>query len=163
MAGFGGDLLPSGEVGAVLICLFMSMNAGLFAVYSRPATAEDHFSTNAISMTIRGPSAKAVIASTYLFMASYAPTWGRDSWTYPPELHPLRVRGKAVALATYFTPVAFATITWKTYMLFAVFCAFMFINCFLLFPETADRPLEEVAAIFEDTDQGLIKYIGIPA
>ncbi|KAI8629981.1 high-affinity glucose transporter [Xylariaceae sp. FL1651] len=200
MAGLGGDLLPSGIqfiinvvmtvpaliwqdswgrrptmlVGAFLMCLFMSLNAGLFAVYSRPATAADHFGTNAISMVIRGAPAKAVIASTYLFVASYAPTWGPVSWTYPPELYPLRVRGKAVALATsgnwafnfalaYFTPTAFASITWKTYVLFAVFCASMFVHCFFLFPETANKPLEEVAAIFEDSGTGLIKYIGTPA
>ncbi|RWA11605.1 hypothetical protein EKO27_g3521 [Xylaria grammica] len=200
MAGLGGDLLPSGIqfiinvamtvpaliwqdrwgrrptmlVGALLMCLFMSLNAGLFAVYSRPATAEDHFSTDAISMVVRGPPAKAIIASTYLFVASYAPTWGPVSWTYPPELYPLRVRGKAVALATsgnwalnfalaYFTPVAFASITWKTYVLFAVFCASMFIHCFFLFPETANKPLEGVAGIFEDESPGSIKYIGTPA
>ncbi|KAI1121916.1 high-affinity glucose transporter [Nemania abortiva] len=200
MAGLGGDLLPSGIqfiinvvmtvpaliwqdtwgrrptmlVGALLMCLFMSLNAGLFAVYSRPATAEDHFSTGAISMVIRGPPAKAIIASTYLFVASFAPTWGPVSWTYPPELYPLRVRGKAVALSTsgnwafnfalaFFTPVAFATITWKTYVLFAVFCASMFIHCFFLFPETANKPLEEVAGMFEDGGLGSIKYIGTPA
>ncbi|KAI1819108.1 high-affinity glucose transporter [Xylaria intraflava] len=200
MAGLGNDLLPSGIqfiinvvmtvpaliwqdiwgrrptmlIGALLMCLFMSINAGLFAVYSRPATAADHFSTDAISMAISGPPAKAVIASTYLFVASYAPTWGPASWTYPAELYPLRVRGKAVALATsgnwafnfalaYFTPVAFANITWKTYVLFAVFCATMFGHCFFLFPETANKPLEEVAAIFEDNGPESIKYIGTPA
>ncbi|KAI0394683.1 high-affinity glucose transporter [Xylariaceae sp. FL0594] len=200
MAGLGSDLLPSGInfiinvvmtvpallwqdrwgrrptmlVGAFLMCLFMSLNGGLLAVYSRPATPEDHFSTDAISMVIRGPAAKAVIASTYLFVASYAPTWGPASWTYPPELFPLRVRGKAVALATsgnwafnfalaYFTPVAFANITWKTYVLFAVFCAAMFVHVFFIFPETANKPLEEVAAIFENTGPGSIKYLGTPA
>lgn len=86
MAGLGGDLLPSGIqfiinvvmtvpaliwqdrwgrrptmlMGALLMCLFMSLNAGLFAVYSRPATTEDHFSTGAISMVVRGPPAKAI-------------------------------------------------------------------------------------------------------
>lgn len=44
--------------------------------------------------------ANGLIACTYLFVASYAPTWGPVSWVYPPELYPLRVRGKAVALAT---------------------------------------------------------------
>ncbi|KAI2624056.1 high-affinity glucose transporter [Xylaria nigripes] len=200
MAGMGGNLLPSGIqfiinvamtvpaliwqdrwgrrptmlAGALLMCLFMAINAGVFAVYSRPATPEDHFSTDAISMVIRGAPAKAVIASTYLFVASYAPTWGPVSWTYPPELYPLRIRGKAVALATsgnwafnfalaYFTPIAFANISWRTYVLFAVFCAAMFVHCFFLFPETANKPLEEVAAIFEDDGPESIKYIGTPA
>ncbi|KAI1332755.1 high-affinity glucose transporter [Xylariaceae sp. FL0255] len=200
MAGMGDDLLPSGIqflinvvmtvpaliwqdtwgrrptllVGSALMCLFMALNAGLFGVYSRPATANDHFSTNAISMVIRGGPAKAVIASTYLFVASFASTWGPASWTYPPELYPLRVRGKAVALATsgnwafnfalaYFTPIAFAQISWKAYILFAVFCASMFIHVFFLFPETANKPLEEVAAIFEDAGPGSIRYIVTPA
>lgn len=66
-------------------------------------------------------------------------------------------------LRRYFTPVAFATITWKTYVLFAVFCAAMFIHCFFLFPETANKPLEEIAAIFEDSGPGSIRYIGTPA
>jgi hypothetical protein len=73
------------------------------------------------SISITGAPAKAVIACTYLFVASFAPTWGPVSWIYPPELYPLRVRGKAVALSTsanwafnfalaYFVPPAFANI-----------------------------------------------------
>jgi hypothetical protein len=52
------------------------------------------------SWVIGGAPSKAVIACTYLFVASYAPTWGPASWVYPPEIFPLRIRGKAVALAT---------------------------------------------------------------
>ncbi|KAI1341408.1 general substrate transporter [Xylariaceae sp. FL0016] len=200
MAGMGGDLLPSGIqfiinvvmtvpalifqdtwgrrptmlVGALLMCLWMAINAGLFAVYSRPATPDDHFDTDAVSMVISGGAGKAVIASTYLFVASYAPTWGPASWTYPPELYPLRVRGKAVALATsgnwafnfalaYFVPPALAQISWKTYVLFAVFCAAMFIHVLFVFPETANKPLEEVSAIFEDRGPGSLPYLGTPA
>ena len=164
---------PTLLVGAVLMCLWQCVNAGLFAVYSRPALP-DEFSTPAISMVIKGPASKAVIASTYLFVASYAPTWGPVSWTYPPELYPLRVRGKAVALATssnwafnfalaYFVPPAFANITWKTYVLFAVFCAAMFIHTFFMFPETANKRLEEVIDIFDDSKPGSLKFIGTPA
>lgn len=160
-------------VGAFFMCLWMCCNAGLFAVYSVPATPGE-FSSNAESMSISGAPAKAVIACTYLFVASYAPTWGPVSWTYPAELYPLRVRGKAVALATsgnwafnfalaYFVPPAFANITWKTYVLFAVFCFTMFWHVFFCFPETANKTLEEVADIFDDTKPGAIKYIGQPA
>ncbi|KAI0183347.1 putative high-affinity glucose transporter protein [Xylaria flabelliformis] len=165
---------PAMLIGASLMCFFMSLNAGLFAIYSRSTTSGDHFDTGAISMVVKGPPARGIIASTYLFVASYASTWGPASRTYPPGLYPLRVRSKAVALSTSaswffdfalacFTPVAFATITWKTYVLFAVFCASMFIHCFFLFPETANKSSEEVAAIFEDNGPGSIKYIGTPA
>ncbi|KAI2606478.1 general substrate transporter [Hypoxylon fragiforme] len=164
---------PTMLIGAFFMCLWLCINAGLFAVYSRPALPHE-FDTAAISMVIRGRPAQAVIASTYLFVASYAPTWGPCSWTYPAELYPQRVRGKAVALATsanwafnfalaYFVPPAFASISWKTYILFAVFCFTMFWHTFFLFPETANKTLEEVAATFEHTGPGSIKHIGIPA
>jgi hypothetical protein len=91
---------------------------------------------------------------------------------YPPELYPLRVRGKAVALATsanwafntalgLFTPVAFATIRWQTYIIFGVFLTVMFLHVFFLFPETAGKTLEETEQIFEDPNG--IPYIGTPA
>jgi len=155
---------PTLLVGAFLMCLWLSINAGLFAVYSRPA-APGEFPSKSESMAITGAPAKAVIASTYLFVASFAPTWGPVSWTYPPELYPLRLRGKAVALCTsanwafnfalaYFVPPAFVNITWKTYVLFAVFCAAMFIHVFFMFPETANKPLEEVEHIFDYSKPG---------
>jgi len=155
---------PTLLVGAFLMCLWLSINAGLFAVYSRP-TRPGEFPSKSESMAISGPAAKAVIASTYLFVASFAPTWGPVSWTYPPELYPLRLRGKAVALSTsanwafnfalaYFVPPAFVNITWKTYVLFAVFCAAMFLHVYFIFPETANKPLEEVQEIFDDSKPG---------
>ncbi|KAK0625006.1 general substrate transporter [Bombardia bombarda] len=164
---------PTLLVGALLMCLWLSVNAGLFAVYSRPARPME-FTSTAESMAVTGAPAKAIIASTYLFVASYAPTWGPVSWTYPPELYPLRLRGKAVALCTssnwafnfalaYFVPPAFASITWRTYVIFATFCAAMFIHVFFFFPETANKPLEEVEEIFDDSKPGSIKWIGTPA
>jgi MFS family permease len=68
------------------------------------------------------------------------------SWIYPPELFPLRVRGKAVALTTasnwcfnfalsYFVPPAFVNIQWRTYLIFGCFNVAMFVHVFLCFPE----------------------------
>ncbi|KAK3346957.1 general substrate transporter [Lasiosphaeria hispida] len=164
---------PTLLVGAFFMCLWLSINAALFAVYSTPAPA-GMFPSAAESMLITGAPAKAIIASTYLFVASFAPTWGPVSWVYPPELYPLRLRGKAIALCTsanwafnfalaYFVPPAFATITWKTYVLFATFCAAMFLHVLFMFPETANKPLEEVEEMFDDKRPGAIRYIGTPA
>jgi hypothetical protein len=146
------------------MCLWLCVNAAVFAVYSHPPLP-GQFTSTAESMAVSGAPAKAIIASTYLFVASYAPTWGPISWTYPPELFPLRLRGKAVALCTsanwafnfalaYFVPPAFALITWKTYVLLAVFCAAMFLHVLFMFPETANKPLEEIEQIFDDTKPG---------
>lgn len=87
-------------IGAVLMMIFMFGNAGLLASYGYPAPPGGLKGIPQESWQIAGPPSKAVIAFTYLFVASFAPTIGPVSWIYPPELFPLRVRGKAVALCT---------------------------------------------------------------
>lgn len=60
-----------------------------------------------------------------------------------------------------FVPPAFATIKWKTYIVFGVFNLAAFIHVFFFFPETAGKTLEETEAMFEDPNG--IKYLGTPA
>lgn len=105
-------------IGALLMATWLFANAGLMATYGSPAPPGGVDGIAEQSWIIRGAPAKAVIACTYLFVASFATTWGPVSWIYPPELFPLRVRGKAVAIATssnwifnfalsYFVPVSY--------------------------------------------------------
>lgn len=90
---------PTLMVGSTLMAIWLFANAGLLATYGV-------YQPNGVggikeaSMLVSGPASKAVIACSYLFVASYAPTWGPVSWIYPPELYPNHLRGKAVALAT---------------------------------------------------------------
>ncbi|KAI4281648.1 MAG: hypothetical protein L6R35_005600, partial [Caloplaca aegaea] len=152
---------PTLLVGAALMMTWLFANAGILASYGHYAGPAGVANTPAASWEVSGPPSKAVIACSYLFVASYAPTWGPVSWIYPPELYPLRVRGKAVALATsanwafnfalgYFVPPSFVNIKWQTYLVFGVFCFSMLVHTFFLFPETAGKTLEEVVDIFED-------------
>ncbi|CRG86023.1 High-affinity glucose transporter [Talaromyces islandicus] len=161
---------PTMLIGSTLMCIFMFANAGLMGGNGTPVPGGLN-GTAAESMKVSGAPAKGLIACTYLFVASYAPTWGPASWIYPPELFPLRLRGKGVALATsgnwafnmalgLFTPVAFENIMYKTYILFGVFNFVMTIHVFFGFPETAGKTLEETEAMFEDPNG--IKYIGTP-
>jgi sugar porter (SP) family MFS transporter len=163
---------PTLLVGAFLMALWLFTNAGLLASRGKPAPPGGVDGQAEASWSISGPPSKAVIAFSYLFVASFATTWGPVSWIYPPELYPLRVRGKAVALATsanwafnfalaYFVPPAFVNIKWRTYLLFGVFCVAMFVHVFFMFPETAGKTLEEVEAMF--TDPKGPKNIGTPA
>ncbi|KAJ5559029.1 Major facilitator superfamily domain general substrate transporter [Penicillium sp. DV-2018c] len=162
---------PTLLIGATLMMIWMFANAGIMGKYGVvvpggiDGVAEQ-------SMRLSGAPAKGLIACTYLFVASYAPTWGPVSWVYPPELYPLRIRGKAVALATsfnwafntalgLFVPSAFANIRYKTYIIFGVFLFTMLLHVFFLFPETAGKTLEETEQIFEDPNG--IPYIGTPA
>ncbi|EAU86601.1 glucose transporter [Coprinopsis cinerea okayama7 len=106
------------------------------------------------------PSAtKAVVVCSYLFVCSFAVTMGPVSWTYPAEIYSLKIRGKAVALATasnwtFNTALAFAvppgldTIAWKTYFIFGTFNFACFIHVLFMFPETVGRSLEEIEEIF---------------
>lgn len=163
---------PTLLVGAALMMTWLFANGGILASYGHYAGPQGVNNTPAASWSVTGPPSKAVIACSYLFVASYAPTWGPVSWIYPPELYPLRVRGKAVALATsanwafnfalgYFVPPAFVNIKWQTYILFGVFCAAMFIHVFFMFPETAGKTLEEVEELFLDPSGP--RHIGTPA
>lgn len=103
---------------------------------------------------------RAVIVCSYLFVCSFAVTMGPVSWTYPAELYSLKIRGKAVSLATasnwaFNTALAFAVppgldnIAWKTYFIFGTFNFACFIHVFFMFPETVGRSLEEVEEIFQ--------------
>ncbi|KAI5239556.1 putative MFS glucose transporter [Aureobasidium subglaciale] len=177
-------------VGAAFMALWLFANAGILGVYGTyPGPGGVGGNTPEASTEVTGAASKAVIACSYLFVASYAPTWGPVSWIYPSEIFPNRVRGKATALATsanwafnfvcsyelntlkymlifnqalgYFVPPAFINIRYHTYTIFGVFCVAMWIHVFLCFPETGGKPLEEVTAMFEDPNG--IKYIGTPA
>lgn len=146
-------------LGATSLAVWWFACAGLLASYGHPAPPGGVNGTPEESWQISGPASKAVIACSYLVVASFAPSWGPVSWIYCPELFPLRLRGKAVAVTTasnwifnfalgYFTPPAFENIKWKTYLLFGLFSVAMAVHSFLCFPETAGKTLEEVEDIF---------------
>ncbi|KAJ5595601.1 uncharacterized protein N7459_001809 [Penicillium hispanicum] len=148
-------------VGSTLMMIFMFANGGIMACYGKPAPPGglNHTPEQSWDLSAAPGAAKGVIACTYLFVASFAPTWGPVSWIYPPELYPLRLRGKAVALSTsgnwafnfalsYFVPPAFENIKWKTYLVFGVFCFAMTVHVFFCFPETAGKTLEDVETMF---------------
>jgi sugar porter (SP) family MFS transporter len=163
---------PMFLAGSILMMTWLFINAGVMATYGHHAEPGGLNGIAAESWVMSGKPAKVVIACSYLFVASFAPTWGPASWAYPPELYPLRVRGKAVAFSTscnwafnfalgYFVPPAFENIAWKVYIVFGVFCAAMTVHVFFIFPETAGKSLEEVEQMF--TDPKGIKWLGTPA
>jgi len=104
-------------------------------------------------------ASRAIIASSYLFVCSFAVTVGPVSWTYPAEIFPMRVRSKAISLSTasnwafntalaWAVPPALASISYNTYFIFAAFNALAAIHVFFMFPETKGRTLEEIDEVF---------------
>ncbi|ODH44853.1 hypothetical protein ACO22_00617 [Paracoccidioides brasiliensis] len=106
-----------------------------------------------------------IVAAVFLFVFNtfFAVGWLGMTWLYPAEIVPLRIRAPANALSTsanwafnfmvvMVTPVAFTSIKYKTYIIFAVINAFIVPVVYIFYPETAYRSLEEMDTIFRKTD-----------
>jgi hypothetical protein len=118
----------------------------------------------------------AVTACSYLFVASFATTWGPVSWTYPAEIFAPNIRAKAVAFATatnwafnfalaYAVPPMLNHIKYKTYFVFGTFNAVAAIHMFLAAHETKRRYLTSgkdlIARTLEEMDE--VFDSGLPA
>lgn len=147
-------------VGAALMMAWQFGVAGILATYSVPADISD-----TVRITIpdeHKSAAKGVIACCYLFVCSFAFSWGVGIWVYCSEVwgdSQSRQRGAALSTSAnwifnfaiaMFTPSSFKNITWKTYCIYATFCACMFIHVFFFFPETKGKRLEEIGQLWDE-------------
>lgn len=158
----------------IIGCLFMMTwlfaVAGLLATYGKqmpnglPADPSKNIAADAYTTILIEPqnatAGKAIIACSYLFVASFAPTWGPGIWLYCSEIFPNKQRAMANSITAganwafnfalaMFVPTAFKNINWKTYIIFGVFCVVMMIHVFLLFPETKGKSLEEIDIMWD--------------
>lgn len=70
--------------GSTLMAIWLFVNAGLLAGYGTDPGPGGVGGIKEASVEVSGAASKAVIACSYLFVASFAPTWGPVSWIYPP-------------------------------------------------------------------------------
>lgn len=146
--------------GAVMMMIFQFCVAGLLATYSEHWPDSGNKSVNIRIPKKHKPAAKGVIASCYLFVCSFAVSWGVVVWVYASEIwgdNISRQRGAAVSTAAnwifnfaigMFTPSGFQNINWRTYLIYASFCCVMFFHVFFFFPETRGKTLEEIDQIW---------------
>ncbi|KAI9741572.1 MAG: MFS sugar transporter [Claussenomyces sp. TS43310] len=147
--------------GSIFIMIFMTLSGILQAVYGRPISAElkGHDDISWVVIGHKGVSS-AIVACTYLCVATFATTWGPISWTYPAEIFPSRLRAKAVGLTTatnwfwncvlaFAVPPLLWSINWKVYIIFAAFNGLAFIHVYLTAPETKGKTLEEMDEVFD--------------
>lgn len=105
--------------------------------------------------------APAYVATVFLFLFNtfFAIGWLGMTWLYPAEITPLSIRAAANGISTsanwlfnflvvLITPIAFANIGYRTYLIFAVINAAIAFTSWAIFPETAGRSLEEMDGIF---------------
>ncbi|KAI0439407.1 high-affinity glucose transporter [Xylaria telfairii] len=145
--------------GSFMMMIFLFTSGGLQAAYGQP---NDGTVNKEVTWIVKGmPSvSRGIVASSYLFVATFATTWGPTSWTYPAEIFPNKVRAKAVSLSTaanwfWNTALAFAVppllraINWKMYMIFAAFNGLACIHMTFWAPETKGYTLEEMDEVFD--------------
>ncbi|THZ72323.1 general substrate transporter [Aureobasidium pullulans] len=104
-------------------------------------------------------SAKGAAVGLFTYIAFFGATWLPLPWLYPAEINPLKTRAKANALSTVsnwcwnffivmITPVLIDSISWGTYLFFAILNALFFPVIYCFYPETSGRSLEEIDLIF---------------
>ncbi|KAK7029379.1 hypothetical protein VNI00_014633 [Paramarasmius palmivorus] len=106
-------------------------------------------------------SSKAVLAFIFIYSPCYNIAYNALTYTFLVELFPYHVRAKGITVFQWFSrmagffnqfvnPIGIANAGWKYYLSYVVFLVFEVIFVYFLFPETANRTLEELAFLYED-------------
>ena len=94
---------PSLIIGSFFMMTWLFISAGVQQRYghlrSTPIEGDRNDSIRWVIEKNRTASA-VVVACSYLFVATFATTWGPTSWTYPAEIFSGNIRAKAVGLST---------------------------------------------------------------
>ncbi|OZJ05111.1 hypothetical protein BZG36_01380 [Bifiguratus adelaidae] len=99
------------------------------------------------------------VAFIYVYIASFACSWGPIGWVLPSEIFPLRVRAKGISISAssnwmnnfiiaLITPPMLQAWNWGAYVFFAAFCFLAFFWVLIFVPETKGRTLEEMDEVF---------------
>ncbi|KAH8901429.1 MFS transporter [Thozetella sp. PMI_491] len=109
------------------------------------------------------PALRASVAILYLFIAFYGLFLDGSTFFYIGEIFPnhLRAQGMTIAMALLnllsivwqtASIYAFTNIGWKFYLPFIISTAIATVVIPLTFPDTRNKPLEEIGALFGDED-----------
>ena len=94
-------------------------------------------------------------------MIAFGISWGPIPWSMPAEIFPSSLRSKGTAFSQacqwFFnfviglvTPPMIQNIGYGTYVFFSVFCVLSFLWSWFFAPETKQKSLEEMDAVFGD-------------
>ncbi|PFH49548.1 hypothetical protein AMATHDRAFT_63031 [Amanita thiersii Skay4041] len=108
----------------------------------------------------------AATAFFFLYYVFYGISWHSVPWLYPTEINSLSMRTKGAAVATasnwisnyivvQITPPGIAHLGWRFYIIWAVFNASFIPLIWLVYPETANRHLEDIDRIYRE-NKGMI-------
>lgn len=164
---------PALVIGAFLMMTWLFIVGALQQYYGQPNTGpptlnDDNRNISWVVYQNR-PVSSAIVACSYLFVATFATTWGPVSWTYPAEIFPSKIRAKAVSLTTatnwfwncvlaFAVPPLLWNINFKMYYVFGAFNAAAFVHMALMAPETKGFTLEEMDDVFNSGIPAWKKY-----
>ncbi|KAH6903866.1 hexose carrier protein [Coprinopsis sp. MPI-PUGE-AT-0042] len=105
-----------------------------------------------------GAGATAFFFLYYLF---FGVCWQGVPWLYPTEINSLSMRAKGAGLATasnwisnymvvQITPIGIANLGWRFYLIWVFFNAAFIPIIWLLYPETANRHLEDIDRLYRE-------------
>ncbi|KAI1075786.1 general substrate transporter [Whalleya microplaca] len=114
----------------------------------------------AILLSLGTPNAAyGATAFIFIFQLFYGVGWLPVPWFYPTEINTTRVRSRMQAIASGWnwmavfavvkiTPIAFANIAWKTFVIFAALNAVFIPMVYFFYPETKGLELEDIPLLF---------------
>ncbi|KKY27206.1 putative glycerol proton symporter of the plasma subject to glucose-induced inactivation [Phaeomoniella chlamydospora] len=116
----------------------------------------------AVALLSKAPQQWGAVAISFLFFyyAAFGCTWGMVPWIYQAEVNSLamRTRGAAAATATnwlfafvctQFTSTGIRNLGYKFYIIFAILNLVFIPVVYFLYPETANRTLEDLDEYFD--------------
>ncbi|KAJ5655395.1 hypothetical protein N7507_007345 [Penicillium longicatenatum] len=139
-------LLMAGATGT---CISLAIVGGILGSYG--SSLPDHKSAGWVG-----------IAFIYIYDINFSYSFAPIGWVLPSEIFNLSIRAKAMSITTsatwmcnfiigLVTPDMLDSITYGTYIFFAVFCLLALGFTFFCIPETRGKTLEDMDLIFGDT------------
>jgi len=97
----------------------------------------------------------------FLYYVFFGICWQGVPWLYPTEINSLAMRTKGAAVATasnwisnyvvvQITPTGIANLGWRFYLIWVVFNAIFVPLIWLVYPETANRQLEDIDKLYRE-------------
>jgi len=111
---------------------------------------------------VSGPKFGAgATAFFFLYYVFFGICWQGVPWLYPTEINSLSMRTKGAALGTasnwisnyivvQITPLGIANLGWRFYLIWVVFNAIFVPLIWLVYPETANRHLEDIDRLYRE-------------
>ena len=143
-------------IGVAGCCACLIVEAAMIATFASPVPAVPDEA-----------GLRTGVAAFYVFLLFYGCGIDCAGVVFYSEVFPNHIRSKGVAMAiatialtdlVYLqaTSTAFANIGWKFFLVFIIISGLGAIWAFFSLPETKGVPLEEIAAIFGDTDEIMV-------